>query len=137
MVSIIDLSRCEGENVPHMAHHTPLFSQRDCSGTRLHGHHISAMATSGTAPFRRKASQHPGEHNFLYHDGSLITCVALQGQVLSQSLPHTNTQDRISFGEKRCHSKPPNQSPLDNDIKERLRKNTLGAAISIGRDFSA
>ena len=100
MVSIIELSKFEGENVPHMAHHTPLFSQRGCLGTRLHGHHIIAMATSGTAPFRRKATPHTGEPNFLYHDGSLITCVALQGQVLSQSLPHTNTQDRISFGEK-------------------------------------
>jgi len=28
MVSIIELSRFEGENVPHMAHHTPLFSQK-------------------------------------------------------------------------------------------------------------
>ena len=125
MVSLIELSRFEGENVPHMAHHTPLFSQRGCFGTRLHGHHIIAMATSGTAPFRRKATPHTGEPNFLYHDGSLITCVALQGQVLSQSLPHTNTQDRISFGEKRYHSTPPNQSPLDKDITERLRKNPL------------
>ena len=125
MLSLIELSRFEGENVPHMAHHTPLFSQRDCSGTRLHGHNISAMATSGSAPFRRKATPHHGEPNFLYHDGSLITCVALQGRVLSQSMPHTNTQDRISFGEKRCHSKPPNQSPRDNDIKERLRKHPL------------
>ena len=135
MVSLFELSRCEGENVPHMAHRTPLFSQRGCSGTRLHGHNISAMATSGSAPFRRKATPHHGEPNFLYHDGSLITCVALQGRVLSQSMPHTNTQDRISFGEKRCHSKHPNQSPLDNDIKERLRKNPLGASISIGMDF--
>ena len=125
MVAIIELSRVEGENVPHMAHHTPLFSQRGCSGTRLHGHHISAMATSGTAPFRRKATPPPGETNFLYHDGSLITCVALLGQDLSQSLPHTNTQYRISFGEERCHSKHTNKSPLDNDVKERLRKNTL------------
>ena len=124
MVSLIELSRFEGENVPHMAHHTPLFSQRACSGTRLHGHHISSMATSGTAPFRRKATAHTGEPNFLYHDGSLITCVALQGQVLSQSLLHTNTQDRISFGEKRYHSKHPSKSPLDSEIKERLRKNT-------------
>jgi hypothetical protein len=83
------------------------------------------MATTGTAPFRRKAPPHTGEPNFLYHDGSLITCAALQGQVLSQSLPHTNTQDRISFGEKRCHSKPPIKSPLDSEIKERLRKNPL------------
>ena len=120
-----ELSRFEGENVPHMAHHTPLFSQRECSGTRLHGHHISAMATSGTAPFRRKATPHTGEPNFLYHDGSLITCGARQCQVLSQSLLHTKTQYRISFGEKRCHSKHPNKSPLDNDIKELLRKNTL------------
>ena len=74
-----------------------------------YGHNISAMATSGAAPCRRKATPHTGEHNFLYHDGSLITCVALQGQVLSQSLLHTNTQDRISFGEKRCHSKHPNK----------------------------
>ena len=92
MVSLIELSRFEGENVPHMAHHTPLFSQRECSGTRLHGHHISAKATFGTAPFRKKATPHTGEHNFLYHDGSLITCVALQSQVLSQSPPHTDTQ---------------------------------------------
>ena len=120
-----------------MAHHTPLFSQRRCLGTRLHGHHISAMATSGTAPFRRKVTPHTGELNFLYHDGSLITCVALQGLVLSQSLPHTDTQDRISFGEKRCHSKHPNQSPLDNEIKERLRKDSLLDAISIGSVFSA
>jgi len=28
MVSIIELSRFEGENVPHMAHHTPLFSRK-------------------------------------------------------------------------------------------------------------
>ena len=28
MVSLIELSRFEGENVPHMAHHTPLFSQK-------------------------------------------------------------------------------------------------------------
>jgi len=97
MVSIIELSRFEGDNVPHVAHHTSLFSQRGCLGTRLHGHHISAMATSGTAPFRRKGTPHPEETNFLYHDVSLITCVALQGQVLSQSLPHTDTQDRISF----------------------------------------
>jgi len=124
MVSIIDLSRCEGENVPHMAPHTPLFSQRGGLVTRLHGHDISAMATSGTAPFRRKATAHPGEPNFLYHDGSLITCAALQGQVLSQSLPHTNTHYRISFGEKRYHSKHPSKSPLDSEIKERLRKNT-------------
>ena len=121
MESIIELSRFEGENVPHMAHHTPLFSQGGCLGTRLHGHHISAMATSGTAPFRKKATPHTGEPNFLYHDGSLITCVARQGHVLSQSLPHTNTQDRVSFGEKRCHSKHPNKSPLNNHIKERLR----------------
>ena len=125
MVSLIELSRFEGENVPHMAHLTALFSQRGCLGTRLHGHHISAMATAGTAPCRRKATPHPGEPNFLYHDGSLITCGARQGQVLPQSLPHTNTQDRISFGEKRCHSKYPNQSHLDSEIKERLRKNTL------------
>ena len=125
MVSLFELSRCEGDTVPHMAHHTPLFSQRGGLVTRLHGHTLSAMATSGTAPFRRKATPHTGEPNFLYHDGSLITCAALQGQVLSQSLPHTNTQDRISFGEKRCHSKHPNQSHLDNEIKERLRKNNL------------
>ena len=125
MVSIFELSRFEGENVPHVAHHTPLFSRRGCLITRLHGHHISAMATCGTAPFRRKEFPHTGEPKFPYHDGSLITCGALQGQVLSQSLPHTNTQDRISFGEKRCHSKHPNNSPLDNVIKERLRKNTL------------
>ena len=125
MVSIFELSRFEGETFPHMAHHTPLFSQRGGLVTRLHGHDISAMATSGTAPFRRKATAHPGEPNFLYHDGSLITCVARQGPVLSQSLPHTNTQDRISFGEKRCHSEHPNQSHLDKEIKERLRKNNL------------
>ena len=135
-MSIIELSRFEGETFPHMAHHTPLFSQRGCLGTRLHGHDIRTMATSGTAPFRRKATPHTGEPNFLYHDGSRITCGALQGQVLSQSLPHTNSQDRISFGEKRCHSKHPNQSHLDNEIKERLRKNTVCAAISIGRVFS-
>jgi len=82
MVSLIELSRFEGENVPHMAHHTPLFSQRPCSSTKLHGHHISAKATTGTAPFRRKATPHTGEPNILYHDGSLITSVALQGQVL-------------------------------------------------------
>ena len=99
-MSIIELSRFEGETFPHMAQHTPLFSQRACSGTRLHGHHISAVATTRTAPFRRKATPHTGEPNFLYHDGSLITCVARQGHVLSQSLLHTNTQDRISFGEK-------------------------------------
>ena len=87
---------------------TPLFSQRGCLGTRLHGHDIRTMATSGTAPFRRKATPHTGEPNFLYHDGSLITCAALQGQVLSQSLLHTNTQYRISFGEKRYRSKHPN-----------------------------
>ena len=108
MVSIIELSMFEWENVPHMAHLTPLFSQRGCLGTRLHGHHIRTMATSGTAPFRRKATPHTGEPNFLYHDGYLITCAALQGQVLSQSLLHTNTQYRISFGEKRYHSKHPN-----------------------------
>ena len=125
MVSLIELSRFEGENVPHMAHHTPLFSQRPCSSTKLHGHHISAKATTGTAPFRRKATPHTGEPNFLYHDGSLITSVALQGQVLSQTLFHRNTQYRVSFGEKRCHSKHPNQSPLDNDIKECLRKTNL------------
>ena len=124
-MSIIELSRFKVENVPHMAHHTPLFSQRGCVVTRLHGHHISAMATSGTAPFRRKATPHTGEPNFLSHDGSLRTCAALQGQVLSQSLPDTNTQERISFGENRYHSKHPNQSPLYNEIKERLRKNTL------------
>ena len=88
---------------------THLFSHRVCWITWLHGHHTSAMARSGTAPFRRKATLHNGEPNLLYHDGSLITCAALQGQVLSQSLPHTNTQDRISFGEKRCHSKHPNK----------------------------
>ena len=137
MVSIFELSRCEGENVPHMAHHTPLFAQRGCLVKRRHGHSISAMAPAGTAPCRRKATPHTGEPNFLSCDGSLITCVALQGQVLSQSLPHTNTQDRISFGEKRCHSKHPNQSPLDNDIKECLRKNTQCDADSIGRVFSA
>ena len=125
MVSIFELSRFEGETFPHKAHHTPLFSQRGCLFTRLHGHHISAMATSDTAPFGRKATPHTGEPNFLYHDGSLITCVALQGQVLSPSLPHTNTQDRISFGEKRCHSKHPNKSPLDSESKERLRKNPV------------
>ena len=125
MVSIIELSMFEWENVPHMAHHTPLFSQGGCLGTRLHGHHISAMATSGTAPFGRKATPHTGEPNFFYHDGSPITCVALQGQVLSQSLPHTNTQDRISFGEKRCHSKHPDNSLQDDEIQERLRNNTL------------
>ena len=125
MLSIIEFSRFEGENVPHMAHHTPLFSQGGCLGTRLHGHNSISMATSGTAPFRPKATPHTGEPNFFYHDGSPITCVALQGQVLSQSLPHTNTQDRMSFGEKRCQSTPPNKSPLDNDIKERLRKNSL------------
>ena len=124
-VAIIELSRFKVENVPHMAHHTPLFSQRGGLVTRLHGHTLSAMATSGTAPFRKKATPHTGEPNFLSHDGSLITCVALQGQVLSQSLPHTNTQDRISFGEKRCHSKHPNKSPLDNGIKECLRKTNL------------
>ena len=118
MVSNIELSMFEGENVPLMAHHTLHSSRRVCLGTRLHGHNNSAMATSGTAPFGRKATPHPGEPNSLYHDGSLITCVALQGQVLSHSLPHTTTQDRISFGEKRCHSKHPNQSPLDNDLKE-------------------
>ena len=111
LLSIIELSMFEWENVPHMAHLTPLFSQRGCLGTRLHGHHISAMATAGTAPCRRKATPHPGEPNFLYHDGSLITCGARQGQVLPQSLPHTNTQDRISFGQKRCHSKHPNKRP--------------------------
>ena len=125
MVSIFELSRFEGDTFPQMAHHTPLFSQRGGLVTRLHGHHISAMATSGNAPFRKKAPPHTGEPNCLYHDGTLITCVAFQGQVLSQALPHTNTQDRISFGEKRCHSKHPNNSPLDNVIKERLRKNTL------------
>ena len=88
---------------------TLLFSHREVVlGTRLHGHDIRTMATSGTAPFRRKAPPHPGEPNFLYHDGSLITCAALQGQVLSQSLLHTNTQYRISFGEKRYRSKHPN-----------------------------
>ena len=88
---------------------TLLFSHREVVlGTRLHGHDIRTMATSGTAPFRRKATPHPGEPNFLYHDGSLITCAALQGQVLCQSLLHTNTQYRISFGEKRYHSKHPN-----------------------------
>ena len=76
------------------------FSQRGCLVTRLHGHHISAMAASGTAPFWRNATPHPGEPNFLYHDGSRITCVALQTQVLSQSLPHRYTQYRIAFGEK-------------------------------------
>ena len=136
MVSLFELSRFEGDTFPHMAHHTPLFSQRACLVSRHHGHHISANATSGTAPFRRKATPHPGDHNFLYHDGSLITCVALQGHVLSQSLPHTNTQDRISFGEKRCHSKHPNKIPLDSEIKERLWKNTLCATISIGMSFS-
>ena len=79
---------------------TYLFSQRGCLVTRLHGHHISAMATAGTAPCRRKATPHPGEPNFLYHDGSRIACVALQTQVLSQSLPHRYTQYRIAFGEK-------------------------------------
>ena len=83
------------------------------------------MGTSGTAPFRRKSYPPTGEPNFLYHEGSLIACVALQAQVLSQSLPHMNTQDRISFGVKRCRSKQPNKSPLDNDIKEQLRKNNL------------
>ena len=135
MVSICELSRFEGFTFPHMAHHTPLFSQRGGLVTRLHGHHISAKATSGAAPFRKKATPHTGEPYCLYHGGSLITCAALQGQVLSQSLPHTNTQDRVSFGEKRCHSTPPNKSPLDKDIKERLRKNPLGASISIGMDF--
>ena len=52
-------------------------------------------------------------------------------------MPHMNTQYRISFGEKGCHSKHPNKSPLDNDIKEQLRKNNLSAAISIERAFSA
>jgi len=88
---------------------THLFSHWVFWITWLHAHHTSAMALSGTAPFRRKATPHPGEHNSLYHDGSLITCVALHGQVLSQSLPHTNTQYRISFGEKRYHSKHPNK----------------------------
>ena len=125
MVSLFELSRFESENVPHMAHHTPLFSQRGGLVTRLHGHTLSAMATSGTAPFRRKATPHTGEPNFLYHEGSLIACVALQAQVLSQSLPHMNTQDRISFGVKRCRSKQQNKSPLDDDIKEQLRKNNL------------
>ena len=74
-----------------------LFSQRSCLGTRIHGHNISAMATSGPSYFRKKSTPHTGEPNSLYHDGSLITCVALQGQVLSQSLPHTKTQYRISF----------------------------------------
>ena len=137
MVSIIELSSFQGENFQHMAHHTPLLSQRGCMGTRFHGHNISAMATSGTALFRRKATPHTGGHHFHYHDGSIVICVALQGQVLSQSQPHTNTQYRISIGEKRCHYKHPHQSPLDNDKKQGLRKNTLWAAISIGRVFSA
>ena len=125
MESIVELPRFEGETFPHMAHHTPHFSQRGCLVSRLHGHHISAVATTRTAPFRRKATPHHGEPNFLYHDGSMITCVARQGHVLSQSLLHTNTQDRISFGEKICHSKHPSKTPLDNDIKERLRKHPL------------
>ena len=51
---------------------THLFSHRVCWITWLHGHHTSAMARSGTAPFRRKATLHNGEPNFLSHDGSLI-----------------------------------------------------------------
>jgi len=62
-------------SISHIWPITPLFSQRGCLGTRLHGDHISAMATSGTAPFRRRATPHTGKSNFLYHDGSLITCV--------------------------------------------------------------
>ena len=58
MESIVELPRFEGENFPHMARHTPLFSQTGCQVTRLHGHNISAMATSETAPFRRKATPH-------------------------------------------------------------------------------
>ena len=72
-----------------------------------------------------------------YNDGSLITCVALQCEVLSQSLPHRNTQYRISFGEKRCHSKHSYKTHLVNEVMERRRKNTLWAAISMGRVFSA
>ncbi len=79
---------------------THLFSHRVCWITWLHGHHTSAMARSGTAPFRRKATPHTGEPNFRYHDESRITCVALQGRALSQSLPHSYTQYRIAFGEK-------------------------------------
>jgi len=137
MVSICELSSFEGENVTHTAHHTPLFAQRVCLDTRLHGHNISDMATSGTATLGRKATPHTLEPNFLCLDGYLITCVAPQGQVLSQPLPHTNKQNTICFGEKRCHSKHPNKIPLDNDIKERLRKNPLLAAMSIGSVLSA
>jgi len=89
-----------GGEFPHMSHHTPHFSQRGSLVTRLHGHNIIAMATAGTTPFRKKLTPHTGEHNFLYHDGFLITCVALQCQVLSQSLPHTNTQDRVPLERK-------------------------------------
>ena len=41
------------------------------------------------------------------------------------------------FWRERSHSKHPKQSTMDTEIKERLRKNTLWAAISIGRVFSA
>jgi len=135
MVSIFELSRFEGEPFPHMAHHTPPFSQRVCFVTRLHGHSITAMATYRTAPFRRKASPHIGEPNCFYHDVAMINYVALQGQVLSQSLPHMNTQYRISFGDKRCHSKHRNNCPFNNEIKERQWKNTVWDDVSIRRVF--
>ena len=41
------------------------------------------------------------------------------------------------FWRERSHSKHPKQSTMDTEIKARLRKNTLWAAISIGRVFSA
>jgi len=92
--------KVRGEECPTYGPFHTFFSKRGCLGTRLHGHHISAMATAGTAPFRKKATPHTGEHNFLYHDGCMITCVALQGQVLFQSLPHTNTLYRIALERK-------------------------------------
>jgi len=113
-----------------VSHREGVCSQGSMGIISVYGHHW-------VAPFRRLATPHTGEPNFLCHDGSVIICVARQGHVLSQSQLHTNTEYRISFGEKTYHSKHPNKSPLDNEIKERLRRNTLCATISIGRDFAA
>ena len=113
--------------------HTSI-SQRGWLVPRHHRPNISAMAITGTAHFRRKATTHTGEPIFLYHVGCRITCVAHRVKCfLSHRLTRIHSTE--SLWRERSHSKHPKQSPMYNEIEEWLRKNILWAAISIGRVY--
>jgi len=103
-------------------------------GHRLHGDNISAMATAGSAPFRMKATPHTGEPNFLYHVGYLIMYSTSGTNAFSVTASDEYTGQNLFWWEKMSFQTP-RQNPLDNEIKDRLRKNSLWATIPMGRDF--